>query len=182
MNRTFFLAAVSSCIFLLLSSCLDLADSPEQEEALPPETEVSPPADENQAPTPESSPMLLAVNALRTEGCRCGNKNMPAVPPLKWNNKLEKAATGHAKDMSNNDFFNHTGSNGSQVGDRAKSAGYTWSAIGENIAWGKHTVKSVVQSWMESPGHCQNMMGKQFTEMGSAQADNYWVQVFGKGR
>ena len=65
-------------------------------------------------------------------------------------------------------------------------AGYRWRATGENIAAGQATADAVVAAWLDSPGHCTNIMGPQFTQMGVAFAlapsgnpGIYWAQVFG---
>jgi len=132
--------------------------------------------------TPPASPseMLSAVNILRAKGCRCGSKQMPAVPPLQWDNRLAVAARRHARDMSNKDFFDHRGSDGSDVSTRAREAGFQWRQIGENIAFNYPNATAVVQGWQESPPHCKNMMSAGFQQMGAAHVDGYWVQAMGK--
>lgn len=124
--------------------------------------------------------MLAEVNALRASGCRCGGRWMPPTPPLRWNGLLTRAAQRHANDMHNNDFFNHRGSDGSDMSGRVSEAGYAWRAVAENIAWGYSDVTAVVQGWKDSPGHCENMMSGDYTEMGGAQAGRYWVQDLGR--
>jgi uncharacterized protein YkwD len=56
----------------------------------------------------------------------------------------------------------------------------------ENIAAGQMTADTVVQGWINSPGHCANIMSPAFSEMGAAFVVNnqssqgiYWAQVFG---
>ena len=127
-----------------------------------------------------ASQMLAEVNALRASGCRCGSRWMPPAPPLRWNDLLARAAQRHANDMHNNDFFNHRGSDGSEMSRRVSEAGYAWRAVAENIAWGYSDVNTVVQGWKDSPGHCENMMSGDYTEMGGAQAGRYWVQDLGR--
>ena len=141
-----------------------------------------PSQEENSAPSSDSPmmEMLTAVNKLRAAGCRCGNTQMPSVPALKWNSKLEKAANIHADDMSANNFFSHKGSDGSSVSARATRVGYSWRHIGENIASGPTNLERVMQGWIDSPNHCKNMMSKDFQEFAAARAGNLWVQVFGK--
>ena len=99
---------------------------------------------------------------------------------------LSRAALGHAKDMSAHKLFQHRGSDGSTPADRATRAGYDWMAIGENIAEGPADAETAVQGWLDSPGHCVNIMGAQFAEMGLAyftdfehKGDIYWAQLFG---
>ena len=126
------------------------------------------------------SQMLAEVNALRRQGCRCGSRQMPPVPPLSWNNQLAQAARRHANDMHNNDFFDHRGSDGSSMSGRVSAAGYAWRSVAENIAWGYPDVSSVVQGWKDSAGHCENMMSGDYAEMGAAKAGVYWVQDLGR--
>jgi uncharacterized protein YkwD len=150
---------------------------------IPHSSEVQrPPQEETTSPSNDSPLMMMLaeVNQLRAAGCRCGNKQMPAVPALKWNAKLEKAATIHAEDMQANDFFSHQGSDGSSVSVRASRLDYPWRHIGENIASGPTSVEDAMQGWISSPNHCKNMMSEDFREFAAARAGDLWVQVFGK--
>jgi uncharacterized protein YkwD len=88
--------------------------------------------------------------------------------------------------MAGLSFFSHTGSDGSQVAERARRSGYAWRSVGENIAAGQMTAEAAMQGWIKSPSHCANLMQPGYTEMGLAFAVNpqsesgvYWVQVFG---
>ncbi len=126
--------------------------------------------------------MLGYVNALRTKGCKCDGVQMPLVPALKRNTLLENASKRHGNDMLKNNFFDHTGSDGSTLATRANDAGYVWSSLGENIAKGYTSVPSVIDGWISSSGHCKNMMSANFTELGAAHIGAYWVQDFGKSR
>lgn len=141
--------------------------------------QIEPPAGEPEE-APFESRMLSAVNALRESGCRCGSRWMPPAPPLSWNGQLARAAQRHADDMYRNGFFNHRGSDGSDMAQRISEAGYRWRAVAENIAWGHPDVAAVVQGWKDSPGHCENMMDGEYTEMGAARAGMYWVQDLGR--
>jgi len=142
-------------------------------------------------PSAEDESMLETVNAVRSEARVCGSTSYPAAPPLAWSCALRTAALNHSRDMADNNFFSHTGSAGDSVGDRATAAGYTWSTVGENIAAGipLSSVSAVVQAWVDSPGHCANLMHSGYTELGSAKYTNssstyvvYWTQVFGRPR
>jgi uncharacterized protein YkwD len=114
---------------------------------------------------------------------------------LTINPKLQAAASGHAKAMARQNFFSHTGKNGSKLKGRIDREGYGWSAIAENIAAGQPSAKEVVSTWLASAGHKKNMLNCTYTETGLAvvyQADDaalkgyeypfkhYWVQVFGR--
>lgn len=123
--------------------------------------------------------LLQMVNDARKKGCNCGDTYYAPAPAVTWNDQLEKAAYDHSKDMFQNNYFSHTGSDGSGSGERISNAGYNWKYYGENIAEGYKTEQEVVNGWLSSPGHCRNIMNKNFREMGVARAGDYWSQEFG---
>ena len=124
--------------------------------------------------------LLQLVNSYRTAGCNCGSEGYFApTTPVAWNNLLELAAKDHCEDMLKKNFFSHTGSDGSNLGVRVGRHGYDWQTCGENIAKGFLTEQSVVEGWINSPGHCKNIMHPNFKEMGVSKSGDYWTQVFG---
>ena len=136
-----------------------------------------------------STRALELVNAARARARKCGQTTFPAVPPLKLDPLLQRAALAHAQDMAQHSRFDHEGSDGTRPAQRASRAGYRWRNVGENIAAGSPDIESTVQGWLDSPGHCANIMSPQFKEMGIAyvsrpksKADIYWAQVFGTKR
>ncbi len=136
-----------------------------------------------------SARALQLVNAARARPRKCGKNSFAAVPPLKLDPLLHRAAMMHATDMAKHNHFEHTGSDGSRPADRATRAGYRWASVGENIAAGAPDVETVVQNWLNSPGHCSNIMSAKYKEMGIAyysqpksKAGIYWAQVFGTKR
>jgi uncharacterized protein YkwD len=139
--------------------------------------------------TQDQQEMLDQVNLARSSNRACGDDNMPAVAALSWNCLLQNAAQRHSEDMEKNNFFSHSGSDGLSVGDRATASGYAWRSVGENIAAGQASITQVMTGWLNSPGHCRNIMAASFTEFGSAvvtssSADysHYWTQVFASPR
>jgi len=142
-------------------------------------------------PKPDDMPRVAArvlelVNEARAKPRNCGSRSFPNVPPLKLSPILSRAALAHAQDMSAHQRFEHRGSDGSMPAERALRAGYNWLAVGENIAEGAANAEVVVQGWLQSPGHCVNIMSPQYREMGLAyftdfahKGDIYWAQTFG---
>ncbi|MDL5031482.1 CAP domain-containing protein [Pelomonas sp. APW6] len=108
------------------------------------------------------------VNTQRQRGAVCGTQSMPAVSAIRWSTALAQAAQRHSQDMVDRNFFDHTGSDGSNAGQRISAAGYRWSSWGENIAAGQSSAESVVQAWMNSEGHCRNIMNARYVDMGLA--------------
>lgn len=123
--------------------------------------------------------LLQLVNSVRQSGCTCGSTVMPPVATITWNDQLATAALNHSNDMSANNYFSHTGSSGSTAGDRIIAAGYSWKAYGENIAKGYPTEQAVMDGWLNSEGHCKNIMSALFKEMGVARVGTHWTQEFG---
>ena len=126
--------------------------------------------------------MLNLINAYRAKGCTCGTEVMPPVANLAWNDKLGLSAIKHTKDMAANNFFSHTSQDGRTVVERINAEGYAWTMIGENIAMGQTTEKQVMDGWINSPGHCKNIMTAGFNEVGFGRDKNYWTQNFGRSR
>ena len=124
--------------------------------------------------------VVNATNVYRTQqGCQ----------PLILNDQLTAAAQGHSQDMALNDFFSHTGSDGSSSWERILRTGYRYSLAAENIAAGYPTSEAVVQGWMDSDGHRQNILDCDLREVGvgyyylendrgAVNYHHYWTQVF----
>jgi len=113
---------------------------------------------------------LAAVNQARSTNRICGNTPFGPAPPVSWSDNLAMAAYLHSEDMALNNFFSHTGVDGSSPGQRIARQGYPWRTYGENIAVGYPTVPSVIQGWLGSEGHCMNLMNPAFTEIGAGYA------------
>jgi len=114
--------------------------------------------------------MVEFINQARAEARTCGDEHYPAAPPVAWDDLLADAAMAHSTDMAENDFFSHTGSDGGSVSDRIVAAGYDYATYGENIYLGVNSSEEAVDGWLESPGHCANIMNPDVTEVGAAAA------------
>lgn len=136
----------------------------------------------------DAASALEQLNAARAVARTCGTTLMPAVAPLRWNAALEQAAVGHSEWMQANDTFSHTGADGSTVGTRATAAGYEWKMVGENIAAGQPDVPSVIKAWLDSEGHCMNIMHPDFVDVALAMKPGtssntyrtWWTLDFGR--
>ncbi|MBW4476674.1 MAG: pre-peptidase C-terminal domain-containing protein [Tolypothrix brevis GSE-NOS-MK-07-07A] len=140
-----------------------------------------------QSPNPPSSgnPFINRVLELTN-----AQRLQAGLQPLTLNSKLNNSAQTHSEDMALRDFFDHKGSNGSSMGDRAKASGYNFSRLGENIAAGYATPEDVVQGWLNSPGHRANILNPSYREIGigyyylandtgNVNQNFYWTQDFG---
>jgi uncharacterized protein YkwD len=93
---------------------------------------------------------------------------------LTSNGNLQHAAQGHSESMATNDYFEHEGPGGSTPVSRMRACGYIYSSnvgyeVGENIAWGTlwmATPKAIVEGWMSSPGHRENILDPAYRDTG----------------
>ncbi|MFK7800567.1 MAG: CAP domain-containing protein [Anaerolineae bacterium] len=122
--------------------------------------------------------VLDLVNARRAEA-GCG--------PVAAERFLHEAAFLHSKDMADQRYFNHTSKDGLRFWQRAARAGYKGFAAGENIAAGQRSAESVMNSWMNSEGHRNNILNCSHTHLGighyygaGSPYGHYWTQVFGR--
>lgn len=141
------------------------------------------------APASAQAPMLATralqlVNQVRARGARCGERSFGPAPPVKLSETLAGVAFGHADDMAKHSYFEHEDLTGRSPADRVRAVGYQEKLVGENIAYGPKSADEVVQGWLDSPGHCENIMDPRFAEMGIAYAAGraskrglYWVQL-----
>lgn len=102
------------------------------------------------------------------------------LPPYAYNTDLALAAQDHARDMVQQDYFSHSSLDGRSFSDRVNETDYTGFPSGENIAAGQRDPESVMSSWMNSPGHRNNILSEGSNEIGIGFVDNHWVQVFGR--
>ena len=132
---------------------------------------------------------LQLVNEARARGTRCGERSFAPAPPVKLSGTLAGVALGHAADMAQHNYFEHEDRAGHSPADRVRAVGYQEKLVGENIAYGPKTADEVVQGWLDSPGHCENIMDPRFAEMGIAYSAGraskrglYWVQLLADPR
>jgi uncharacterized protein YkwD len=130
------------------------------------------------AESPVQREVLTLVNEHRRRaGCR----------GVTLDRRLIAAANRHAADMARRGYFAHSSPSGDRAGDRVQDAGYRWSRYGENIARGQSSAYEVVDGWMHSPEHRENILDCDLTQMGVGLAfapddEPYWVQNFATPR
>jgi uncharacterized protein YkwD len=133
--------------------------------------------------------VLTLANQARARPRRCGSKSFDAAPPLKLVGALNDAALVQARDMARHSMISHDGSDGSTPADRVTRQNYKWRVVGENVASGPTTADEVMQGWLASPHHCENLMDPRFTDLGigfvfdeKSESGVYWSQVFATPR
>lgn len=104
------------------------------------------------------------------------------VAPVRTNADLNWAAQLHSQDQADRDVMSHTGSDGSNAGQRISRQGYRWITYGENVAAGYPTASAVMRGWMNSAGHRRNILHPGFKDIGvglatSDDGTRYWTMV-----
>lgn len=157
--------------------------APESPSTKPSTSKPAAPAPQPEKPKPSTkSPdtttaaeaaVLSLVNQERAKaGCR----------PVTADPELAALAGEFSADMAERDFFDHTDPDGDDPWDRAEQAGITGLG-GENIARGQANAQSVMDAWMDSPGHKANIVNCEFKTLGVgahfAEGGPWWTQNFG---
>ena len=125
------------------------------------------------APTPNATfdRVVVLVNQERAKvGCMAVTRNA----------KLDVAAQKHSVWQDETQTMRHDGRGGTDAGQRITAEGYTWSTWGENVAYGFSTADAVMNAWMNSQHHRDNILNCRFKEIGMGlQGSNYyWTQDF----
>ena len=128
-------------------------------------------------PNDQAKRMLDAVN---------NERNKEGVAPLTWCRNLASSSTAHAKDMAKRGYFEHDTPEGIDPTGRAETSGYGGGS-GENIAVLQKSVVEVMDAWMNSQGHRENILESSYNHFGFGIARGrydgssgfFWVQNFG---
>jgi uncharacterized protein YkwD len=121
------------------------------------------------APSDANLPQIEAAILCLVNGERQDNGRSAVAS----NGPLKDASLKHSKDMVDNTFFAHESPSGSTLVSRVEPTGYIpadgeW-VLGENLAFGTGalaTPKAIVQGWMDSPGHRENLLNPDFKDVG----------------
>ncbi|MBT9384689.1 CAP domain-containing protein [Pseudooceanicola sp. CBS1P-1] len=110
----------------------------------------------------DESRLFAAINAARAA---------QGLPALSHDPRAEAAARAQARDMAQNRFMGHGGSDGSGPAQRLEHQGYRWSFVAENLSFNYPSPEATVEGWMTSPGHRANILAPEARDLGVARAD-----------
>ncbi|WP_257986005.1 CAP domain-containing protein [Bacillus sp. M6-12] len=94
------------------------------------------------------------------------------LPILTWNEHVKETARKHSSDMANKNYFNHTNPEGQSPFDRMKEDDIFFSVAGENLAYGQFSSIFAHEGLMNSLGHRENILNKDFEYLGVGVAFN----------
>lgn len=101
-------------------------------------------------------------------------RSQHGVAPLRVNQTLARAAQAKADDMAAKGYFAHQGPDGSMAWDWMHTAGYEYEYAGENLAVDFEDSTQLVNAWMASPTHRENLLNQQYTEFGVGMAEGHY--------
>lgn len=130
-------------------------------------------------------PLLTSLKAIEKQVIELVNQERAknGLKPLKANWELSRVARFKSNDMRDRNYFSHDSPTYGSPFTMIKAFGISYRAAGENIAAGQTTAWEVMQSWLKSPGHRQNVLNAGFTEIGVGYSSGgsyrtYWTQMF----
>lgn len=94
---------------------------------------------------------------------------------LALNGRLSRAAQQKATDMAKRDYWSHDTPEGKTPWTFVDAQGYSYQVVGENLAYGFSENQEVVNGWLNSPSHRDNLLSRGFTDVGFgiASSDDY---------
>ncbi len=90
------------------------------------------------------------------------------LPPLSLNGQLGSAALNKANDMLSKNYWAHIAPDGTTPWYFIKNSGYSYIYAGENLARGYNSASDVLNAWMASPTHRDNIMSSKYQNVGFA--------------
>ncbi len=100
------------------------------------------------------------------------------IEPLGYNDAVSEVALKHSKDMHDNEYFSHTSPTKGELSDRLKKGDVLYSYAGENIAARYPDAGAAMIGWLNSKGHREALLNKEFTEIGVGVFREYYTQNF----
>jgi uncharacterized protein YkwD len=111
-------------------------------------------------------------------------RSAAGIPALVEQAQLTGVARSHSAAMGCDQFFDHVDPEAGDVEARVTAAGYSFTAIGENIAAGYESAQAVFDAWAQSPAHEENMLNPAFSQVGigyvlieGSQYGSYWTLI-----
>ena len=121
---------------------------------------------------------LAVVNAARSVARSCGANQFPAVPPVRWDTRLEAAAREHSVFQASTNTLSHVGEGASNPLQRIQRQGVASRVVGEDVAWNYESTQATLNGWLASEGHCVLVMSPTFTAIGWAKQGAYDTMDF----
>ena len=96
------------------------------------------------------------------------HRTAAGLPPLREDDRLIRVANLRMRDMEELGYWAHVAPDGRSPFELLRPSGYLYQSAGENLASGFETAELLVQSWMESKGHRENILSPVYQDCGVA--------------
>ncbi len=118
----------------------------------------------------------LAINEKRVE---------LGLKPLAVDARLTKTAEFKSWDMANRDYFSHTNPEGDKIWKTVIADGYSYQYVGENLALYHTSLAALMDAWLLSPKHRENILSEHYVDLGVGVATDengyiYVTTLFGR--
>lgn len=95
-------------------------------------------------------------------------RSKQGLPPVSENAALAAAANAKAQNMFSENYWAHFAPSGKSPWDFILNSGYKFTYAGENLAKNFYTSEEVVNAWMNSPTHRDNLLNPKYKDVGIA--------------
>jgi uncharacterized protein YkwD len=133
----------------------------------------------------EKGDFTLSAEEQRVLDLTNAERKKKDLPPLKANRTLCEVARAHSANMAKQNKMAHE-LDGKSTFDRVKGSGYRFALIAENLANGDVSLEDLMEAWMDSKIHRDNILDTEFTEVGLGLAHDghnvYYTEVFARPR
>lgn len=125
--------------------------------------------DAGKLPAPLRPPYVLAyATDMSREGLLADTnaaRSTAGLAPFRIDGQLNTSAQTKAQDMLSKDYWAHVSPDGTEPWYFFNQAGYSYTRASENLAYGFMSSQGVVDGWMNSASHRDNMLG-QYNDVG----------------
>ena len=134
----------------------------------------------NPTPTTQQATGNISEYARQVVDLTNEQRRINGLAALQIDTQLSQVAQTKSQDMQSNGYFSHTSPTYGSPFDMMRDFGVSYRTAGENIAQGQRTPQEVVNAWMNSAGHRQNILNGNFTHIGVGYetSGNHWTQMF----
>lgn len=132
--------------------------------------------------TEDEELILEMINEARQEEQECGSTSYGPSEPLEMDPQLRCAARIHSWDQDGRNYYDHDTPEGLGPSGRVSIVPGPHSSAAENIYDWWNTPENIFQGWMDSSGHCRNMMCGSYNQVGIGKYNGkHTLKIIGPG-
>ena len=116
----------------------------------------------------EVQEFIRRVNVLRERGGICPNTRFATAPPLRTEPRLMQSSMLFAVELAENGKLDHFSIRSGRLRDRLRTVAYRFAYAAENLAAGQESIDELLEAWLPSIRHCQNLFNPRHRDVGLA--------------